>query len=277
MRNLLNFIIKYISWLVFFFYVTISCILLFQSNSYQHHVYLTSANYIASNIYDVTSNVTSYFHLKDINEDLQNRNAYLENEIIELKKQLREDVLQKMQDSIQNPDFEYIMAEVINNSISKPFNYFTINKGKKDGIESEMGVVDQNGIVGIVNVVGENASRCISVLNPNFRISCKIKGFDYFGSLTWDGNDPEYAILEELPRHVKFNNGDTIITSGYSAVFPEGLVVGTIQEDKKEKNNNFLSVIIRLSTDFSQLSTVRILKSYRKEELDKIENDKFTN
>lgn len=197
MRNLLNFIIKYISWLVFFFYVTISCILLFQSNSYQHHVYLTSANYIASNIYDVTSNVTSYFHLKDINEDLQNRNAYLENEIIELKKQLREDVLQKMQDSIQNPDFEYIMAEVINNSISKPFNYFTINKGKKDGIESEMGVVDQNGIVGIVNVVGENASRCISVLNPNFRISCKIKGFDYFGSLTWDGNDPEYAILEE--------------------------------------------------------------------------------
>ncbi|MDD2961321.1 MAG: rod shape-determining protein MreC [Muribaculaceae bacterium] len=278
MRNLIYFIIKYFSWLVFIFFISISCALLFQNNSYQHHVYLTSANSVTSFIYRGVSNITSYFHLKDINNDLQSRNALLEMEIVNLKSEIKEYQLNTSIDSstIQPAlaGFEFKMAEVINNSISKPYNYITINKGSIDGIEPEMGIVDQNGVIGVVNVVGKHSSRAISLLNPNFRLSCKVKNKDFFGSLVWDGYDPNIASLEEMPRHIKFKKGDTIVTSGYSAVFPPDLIVGTIIGSKKGNNDNFIALDIKLSTDFTQLSTVRVLKNKDKEELDIIENDK---
>lgn len=250
--------------------------MLFQFNSYQQHVYLTSANKVSACIYGGVSNVTSYFHLRDINNDLQTRNALLENEVISLKKAIMNYQMEISNDSLSPvkipSDYAFIKAEVINNSISKLYNYITLNKGRLDGIEPEMGIVDQNGVVGIVNVVGDHASRVISLLNPNFRLSCKVKNHDYFGSLVWDGNNPAYAVLEEMPRHIKFNKGDTVITSGYSAVFPEGLIVGTVVDGHKSNNDNFHSFKIKLSTDFSQLSTVRVLKSLRKNEIDSIES-----
>ena len=122
-------------------------------------------------------------------------------------------------------NYNFIVAQVINNSVSNSHNYITLNKGSRDGLHSEMGVVDQNGIVGIVNAVSDNFAVVISLLNPKLRLSCKVKGSSYFGSLVWDGKDARYAVLEEMPRHVKFAKGDTIITSGYSAVFPEGIMV----------------------------------------------------
>ena len=149
-------------------------------------------------------------------------------------------------------------------------NYITINKGALDGISSEMGVIDQNGVVGIVNVTGDHTARIISLLNPNLRLSCKVKGSDFFGSLVWDGKSPYYAILEEMPRHVKFEKGDTIITSGYSAVFPEGINVGIIDEQLSTGGDNFYSLRIKLLTDFTQLSNVRVIKNYMKGEFDKL-------
>ena len=184
----------------------ISLTMLFNNNPYQQSIYLTSANKVSSSIYSTISNVTSYFHLRDIN----------------------------------------------------------------DGITSEMGVIDQNGVVGIVNVVGENSARIISLLNPNLRLSCKVKGSDFFGSLVWDGKSPYYAILEEMPRHVKFETGDTIVTSGYSAVFPEGITVGVIDEQLNTGGDNFYSLRIKLLTDFTQLSTVRVIKNNMKDELNKL-------
>ena len=140
-----------------------------------------------------------------------------------------------------------------------------------------MGVVDQNGVVGIVNVVGKNTARIISLLNPNLRLSCKVKGSDYFGSLVWDGKSPYYAILEEMPRHVKFSTGDTIVTSGYSAVFPEGIVVGQVDEQLSSGADNFYSLRIKLSTDFTQLSTVRLIKNNIKEEFDRLKSNDAEN
>lgn len=271
MKNLINFIIKYFSWFVFIFYVTISCMLLFQNNPYQHHVYLTSANRVCSAVYGVFNNVTSYFHLHEINEDLHNRNALLEMEVINLRNQLNS-VKLMLPDSIaamaaSEHGFDFILAHVISNSISQPQNYITINRGSLDGIAPEMGVIDQNGVVGIVNVVGPHSARVISLLNPQFRLSCKVKGSDFFGSLVWDGKDAYHAVLEEMPKHVKFAKGDTIVTSGYSSVFPEGLIVGTIVEQIKDKNDNFFSLRIALSTDFTQLSTVRTIKNNRQAEI----------
>ena len=170
MRNLINFFIKYSPLFVFLFYVVVSCILLFQFNPYQHYVYLTSANKVSATVYDGVSNVTSYFYLRDINEDLQSRNAQLEMEVVNLKNKVRDYATRLYADSVPVPeavaDYDFIMANVIRNSISKPLNYITINKGTIDGIKPEMGVVDQNGVVGIVNVVGQHSARIISLLNP---------------------------------------------------------------------------------------------------------------
>ena len=276
MKNLLNFFIKYFSWIVFTFYVIISSILLFQSSPYQQHVYLTSANGVCAAVFGVFNNITSYFHLHDINEDLHNRNAMLEMEVINLRNEVNN--LKLMTNDTTNipsalHNYDFILAHVISNSISQPQNYITINRGSEDGITSEMGVIDQNGVVGIVDVVGSHSARVISLLNPNFKLSCKVKGHDYFGSLVWDGRDPYHAVLEEMPKHVKFIKGDTIVTSGYSSVFPEGIIVGTILEQVKDKNDNFFSLRIKLSTDFTQLSTVRTIKNNMHDEIMQLSNE----
>lgn len=265
MRNLLNFFLRYSSWFVFLFYVLLSCYLLFTRNPYQHHVYLTSANAVASGIYEVTGNVTSYVGLRDINDDLQRRNAALEAEVVMLRtqnKHLRQDILQ---DSLRSLDsvgrFEFVIASVINNSVIRPYNYITIDKGTADGLAPEMGVMDQNGVVGVTNVVGKHHSRIISLLNPNFRLSCKLRGNSAFGSLVWDGRNPSEALLEELPKQVRFHKGDTIITSGYSAMFPEGIPVGTVIGSTRGEDDNFHTLRIRLLTDFTTLSTVKVISN----------------
>lgn len=276
MRDLINFIIRFSSWLVFAFYVVLSCIMLFNNNPYQHHVILTSANAVSSSIYGVANSVTSYFNLRSINEDLQLRNAALETEVISLRKQvddyqLREHAADSTEILKPLQQFDFIIAHVINNSISRPYNYITIEKGEADGIHPEMGVVDHSGVVGVVNVVGKHYSRIISLLNPDFRLSCKLKGSDVFGSLVWDGKNSEEALLEELPKHTVYHTGDTIITSGYSSMFPEGVPVGTVIKSDTADDDNFFTLRIKLLTDFSQLSTVRVIKNNNINEIKEVE------
>ncbi len=281
MHNLIDFLLKNSKWFLFIFYVVISCWLLFSKNPYQHHIYLTSANKVGTFVYGTVSGVTEYFNLRDINEDLQLRNASLEQEVIDLRQQLLTYREEAYADSLATDSvmsqFKFVIAHVISNSVSRPHNYITINKGSLDGIKPEMGVVDQNGVVGIVNIVGEHSSRVISVLNPKMRLSSKVKGSEYFGTLVWDGSSPDEAVLEEMPRHERFTKGDTIVTSGYSAVFPEGIPVGTIMSHAKEHDDNFYALRIKLFTDFNTLSTVRVIDNLQKDELNAIsageEND----
>ena len=244
--------------------------LLFHNNPYQQNVYLTSANVVTSKVYEVYSGVAAYFHLRGINEDLQSRNAFLEKELINLREQIKDYEL-RLSDSLPLPgvlnQYDVIVANVISNSLSKTHNYITINRGKADGIEPDMGVIDQNGIVGKVELVAEHSSRVISLLNPYLHLSCKMKGSDFFGSLTWYGNNPSIATLAELPRHLKYVKGDTVVTSGYSSVFPEGIIVGTVISGNEGDNDNFIELKVKLSTDFTQLSTVRAIRNNMKDEL----------
>lgn len=277
MRSLIDFLFKHSTWFVFTFFVIISCIYLFDKNPYQHHVYMTSAGKFTAGIYDLSHNITSYFNLRETNEELQAQNARLEEELFGLKSQLQIYQEKYYSDTMTTVEqlrpYSFIIASVINNSISRPYNYITINKGSQDGIRPEMGVVDQNGIVGVVNVVGDKYSRLISLLNPNFRLSCKVKGNEAFGSLVWDGKDPQIALLEELPRHTVYTNGDTIVTSGYSAMFPEGVPVGIVEGSEKTIDDNFYTLRIRLLTDFSRLSTVRVISSDITEAIKQVESD----
>jgi len=270
MNNLLHFFVKHSAWFIFAIYVILSLVLLFRDNPYQQSVYLTSANSVSSTIYKAFNGITSYFHLKDINESLQERNAALEMELIELRNQMNDMGLQHP-DSLKQPalqQYTFVMAHVISNSISQPNNYITIDRGFLEGVKPEMGVIDQNGVVGIVNVVGPHAARVISLLNPHMRLSCKLKKNNFFGSLVWDGRNPQYAVLEELPKHVKYNKGDTVVTSGYSAVFPEGIIVGIVEGLAGGTTDSFLSLRVKLTTNFSQLSSVRVITNSMQEQID---------
>lgn len=201
MRGLIDFFVRHSGWAVFLLFATLSCVMLFRGNPYQQHVYMTSAGAVASAVYRTSNSVTGYFHLRGINEDLQQRTAQLEMELIDLRRQLRAAGEKIYGDSVPVDSalrqYRFIMAHVINNSIARSNNFITIDRGESDGVRPEMGVVDQNGVVGIVNVTGPHTARLISVLNSDLRLSCKVKGSDAFGSLVWDGKSPRRALLEE--------------------------------------------------------------------------------
>lgn len=276
MRALADFFLRHSAWFVFLLLAGVSLYMLLRGNPYRQAVFMTSAGRVTSGIYSAANSVTGYFYLRSINDDLQQRLADLELENINLRRRLQR-ADERLLDSIA-PDpalepYEFITARVINNSIIRPNNFITLDRGELDGIRPEMGVIDQNGIVGIVNVVGPHTSRIISMLNSDLRLSCKVKGSDAFGSLVWDGHSPRQAVLEELPRHVDFSPGDTIITSGYSVVFPEGIPVGTVVERLRDADDNFYSLRIELMTDFAQLSTVRVIRNFMKDEIETTETD----
>lgn len=257
--------------------VGISLLLIYKNNAYQHYVFLTSANSVSASINGLASNITDYFHLREVNNDLNERQALLETENANLRKQLQMAKEELANDSNRIRAFagyKFITAHVISNSIYHPDNYITIEKGSADGIEPQMGVVDQNGIVGIVDAVGTHASRVISMLNSNFRLSCKVKGSNHFGTLVWDGKSPELATLTEMPSHVKFVRGDTIITSGYSAVFPPDIPVGTIQSGYRDKDGNFSSLQIKLFTDFTTITTVKVVNNPIRKEVQQLTQQK---
>jgi rod shape-determining protein MreC len=273
MRNLLNFIIRYSKWFVFTLYFLLSVTLLVSGNSYRQSVYLTSANVVTGGIFDVWSNVTGYFSLKKTNEDLQASNARLQNDVLNLQNQLAE-YKALFNDSISNPEFVcrfgYVSSAVINNNTRHPKNYFTINRGALDGIEPGMGVVDHNGVVGIVNVTGPHIARVISLVNETQHFSVKIKNTSYIGSLTWRGGNPSIGYVEEIPRHSVYKMGDTIVTSGYSTAFPEGIPVGVILNRVKGNEDSFFTFKVRLLSDFKSLSTVRVIKDVYKEDIDSL-------
>ena len=263
MRKLISFLINHSPIFVYAFYLVICFVLLFKFNPYQQSVFFSSANEMAGRFYIMTSGITGYFGLQEINRDLQKQNGNLEMELIRLRDEVSrlsgDSLLVRTSADSSLSRYDFQIAQVINNSVFKTHNYITLNKGRKDGIHSEMGVIDQNGIVGIINVVSDHYAVAISLLNPKLRLSCKVKGSNYFVSLVMDVKDPRFAVLEELPRHVNFVKGDTIVTSGYSSVFPEGLMVGTVDGFSKQRNDNFYALTVKLSTDFFRLNDVRIL------------------
>ncbi|MCD8166193.1 MAG: rod shape-determining protein MreC [Bacteroides sp.] len=276
MRNLINFLIRYNHWFLFILLEVICFVLLFRFNHYQKSAWFTSSNYVAGKVYDVSGSITSYFHLKGVNEELLDRNMLLESRISELERTLLDigndsAAILSLQEA-HSGDYDLFKARVIKNSISNSNNYITLDKGSTDGIRPEMGVVNGSGVVGIVYMTSSHYSVVISILNSKSNISCKIKGSDYFGYLQWEQGDPRYVYLRDLPRHSEFNRGDTVVTSGYSTVFPEGVMVGVV--DDMTDSNDGLSYLLRvkLAADFGKLSDVRVISRHGQEEQRVLEN-----
>ncbi len=271
MKNLLNFFAKNSPFFLWLFLAIISIVLLCQNNPYHRSIWFGSANAVVGSVYDFQSNVTGYIGLRDINEDLLNRTGQLEAENLYLRQQLMkyEDEEKHRQDTVTQ--YEYMMAHVVGNSIIQAENYITLDKGALDGVQQDLGVADQNGVVGIVSKVSDHYSLVISVLNPKLRLSVMIKNTESFGSLVWDGSDHRYAILEDLPRSVRFELGDTIVTTGYTTSFPKNVPVGRVAESY-DRGGSFLELRIELFTDFNRINDVHVIKNSRQAEQDALES-----
>ena len=270
MRNLLNFFLKYNYWFLFILLEVISFALLFRFNNYQGSAFFISSNQVAGMAYEVANNVTGYFHLKSINDDLVQKNVELELQMERLRFALMEltsdsTELERMKsDALKG--YDIYRANVINNSLTHVDNYITLDKGENDGIRSEMGVINGSGVVGIVYHTSSNYSVVIPILNSKSSISCKIKRSDYFGFLKWDGGSSEYATVKDMPRHSLFSLGDTIVTSGHSAVFPGGIPIGTVEDMSDSHDGLSYLLKVKLFTDFGRLNDVRVIAQKGQEE-----------
>lgn len=263
MRNLLEFLAKYNHWFVFLILEVVSMVLLFQYNSYQGSAWFSSANAVTGKLYEWDANVETFFSLTKVNQELTQRNAYLEQEVQKLSDSL---VSVTKDSSIYHRDqfallrnYRLIPAKVVANSVDKPGNLMTIDKGSADGIHKDMGVISGTGVVGIVYLVAEHYAIVIPVLNTKSNISCMIQNRGYFGYLRWKGGVSDLAYLEEVPRHAHFKLGDYVVTSGYSAVFPPGVRVGRILHVFNSADGLSYRVQLRLSNDFARLRDVCVI------------------
>ena len=264
MRNLLEFLAKYNHWFVFLILEVVSMVLLFQYNSYQGSAWFSSANAVTGKLYEWDANVETFFSLTKVNQELTQRNAYLEQEVQKLSDSL---VSVTKDSSIYHRDqfallrnYRLIPAKVVANSVDKPGNLMTIDKGSADGIHKDMGVISGTGVVGIVYLVAEHYAILLPVLNTKSNLSCMIQNRGYFGYLRWKGGVSDLAYLEEVPRHAHFKLGDYVVTSGYSAVFPPGVRVGRILHVFNSADGLSYRVQLRLSTDFARLRDVCVIE-----------------
>lgn len=263
MRNLLDFLVKYSYWFLFFVLEAVSFVLLFQFNSYQGSVWFSSANAVAGKLYETTSAVESYFQLSKINIELTQRNLYLEQRLCKLEKEKSDSVADStMENSLllkSLQPYRLIPAQVVNMKWGRKDNLLTIDKGEADGIKKDMGVVCGTGIVGIVYLTSAHYSIVIPVLNSQSNISCVIQGRGYFGYLHWTGGDISEAYVDDVPRHAHFKLYENVVTSGYSSVFPAGIMVGKILHVYNSADQMSYRLRVKLSTDFGRLRDVCVV------------------
>lgn len=272
MRNLFNFIIRNSWWLLAILLIVFSFYLVVSRNSYQRSVYLSSANRIVGELYRLSGKVTSYFYMQKNNEELLAQNAKLQNELQALKSYLDDLALDSVHtnvfvvDSMLFTRFRFIPANVTNVSFFGSNNYITLDKGLQDGVRTDMGVISQTGIVGVILAASDHFSVVIPIVNPKFRLSGKRKDSENSGSIVWDGNNLRYAQLEQLPTHETCKEGDTVVTS-FSRIFPKDMVIGYVAGVGKSADAHFNAFKIRLATDFYSLRNVLIIEDrYYKEE-----------
>lgn len=262
MHNLTEFLAKHNHWFVFLVLEVVSMVLLFRYNSYQGSVWFSSANAVTGKVYEWDSAVESYFSLSGVNSQLTQRNAFLEQQVRMLDDSIarltrsQEAAVTRLSSMVPFQGCRLIPAKVVANMVNRYDNLITIDKGYSDGVKRDMGVVCGMGVVGIVYLVSEHYSIVIPALNSHSNISCTIQRRGYFGYLRWRGGSSQLAYLEDVPRHAHFKLGDNVVTSGYSSVFPPGVMVGKVLHVFNSADGLSYRLQVKLSTDFARLRDV---------------------
>lgn len=266
MQNLWQFLIRHFHWLLFLLLEAASVVMLFGYNSYQGSVWVSSANAVAGKAYEWQAAVEQFFSLRRNNEELTRRNFYIERQLDQLRRLYAEqtgDTTAAERAELESmARYTLIPAKVVSNSVNRPDNLMTIDKGRNDGVRPDMGVVCGGGLVGVVYLASDHYAVIIPALNNRSRISCAIRGSGYFGYLSWQGGDPSVAYVEDIPRHAKLRRGDWIETSGYSSIFPHGVSVGRIVQAFNSADGLSYKLKIRLSTDFSCVRDVFVISDH---------------
>jgi len=268
MQRLLLFLLKYRAFLVFIFLEVVCFWLTIRNNQYQKAAFFNSANTIAASLMEVSSNVNEYFSLKEVNERLVHDNVRLREQLTNLRSNIDTDQIDTESPATQ---FSFIPAKVVNKTVSRFHNYITIDKGKATGVKRGLGVIGPDGIVGKVKAASEHYSTITSLLHTDVMVSSVIQSNNTFCTTNWDGRDPVYANLLYVPRHIPVQKGDTVVTSGYNAIFPEGIKIGVIEDIELAENATFYEIRIRLTTEFNRISYVYVVQNQGKAEKDSLE------
>lgn len=268
MYNLFRFFVRFY---LFFFFLLLEgfCFyLIYQNSRYHQAAFVNMANSANGKAYQTVSGVTDYLYLKQMADSLVAENAMLHARLKEstndttVNQQKQTDTIGKKLEQV----YTYIPAKVIHNTVNLSANYIYINRGKNQGITTQMGVISPGGVVGqVVNVTNDYAA-VMSLLNKNFKVSAKLKSSNYFGTLTWEGKNTGLAKLREIPKHVKAKEGDIIVTSGYSEIFPENVIVGIVKNVNAEPEANFLDIDVTLSANMNNLSYVYVVNNLKRKE-----------
>lgn len=250
-------------WIVFLLLEVTSLVLLFRFNAYQGSVWFTQANAVAGKVLEMESQVIAYANLGEQNRQLMALNLELQTEVDVLRHELavlkHDSTLTERILADQLAGLKCIPAQVIGNSVRDRDNFITINRGTEDGVRNEMGVVCGTGIVGIVCQTGQHYALVLPVLNSRSSISCRLKETEYFGYLKWSGGNPLRAYIDDIPRHAKIKEEETVETSGFSSVFPAGIFVGRVKQIRNSDDGLSYRLEVRLSTDFARLRDVMVI------------------
>ena len=260
MQNLLKILLRYSNFLVFIALEVAAFLLIVFNSAYPRSSVLSTANDIVAWQHAQVSEVREYFNLRSQNQQLAEENVALRNQICSMN-------------AGQNaPIYQYTSAKAVQMTTDRLHNYITIDRGSKDGIRVRQGVRNEDGVVGIVRTVGRNYSVVQPIINTHTNLSCRFAKNDYIGTLQWNGQDCRFAHLTDVAAHMVVNQGDTIVSSGLSPVFPEGIPVGIVENSYLKEGDSYYTIRVRLSTNFKRLKYVEVVQNAHQEELEDLEN-----
>ncbi|MCB9234575.1 MAG: rod shape-determining protein MreC [Bacteroidia bacterium] len=280
MWRILQFFTRNGNLLLFIGLEVISFALIVNLNQKQHKIFHGFSMEFSGGLHQIRSSITGYFNLSHENEKLLSQNAKLKTELIRFRDELNtykfrtplRSNFSLLPDSLMpEPGFEFIPCQAINNSIRKNYNYITINKGSRNGVMMGMGVISPEGVAGRVIAVSKNYSVALSVLNKRFKLSSRLLSNRNTGTLSWDGGDPYHAILEFIPQTSPLEVNDTVVTSGFTTVFPPGYLIGRVSSFDKETNDGFYNIRVELNTDFGKLENLYVVSQKFRAEIDSLE------
>lgn len=270
MRNLLDFLKRYLYWLVFLVLEVVSLVSLFEYNSYQGSVFFSTANSVVGSINQFSSDFTSYFHLKEENEILEKENEQLRSQLVAAKTYIA-DIKATAADTTEflngiRSTYHTIGAKVISSTLHRAKNLITIDRGRADGVAEEMAVVCSSGVVGVVYTVSEHYAIVLPLLNENSKISCRLDSTHFFGTMQWQYGNPNISYMNGVPRHSTVKIGSMVETNGYSDIFPEGIPVGKVTKIGDSPDGMSYILTVKLCTDFKSLRNVSVITDYSNEE-----------